>query len=81
MTSEEAYAGYRKYKQAFEDAGIPWNKKGSPHRLLLKSKWFLQQLPLNKMIQFTARYYAPKLAENICRDNPLLRHLMKAKGA
>jgi hypothetical protein len=77
MTDDEAQAGYLKYKKAWDDADIPWNKKGSPHHLKLKYRWYAKHLPINKMISATMRYYGPQLAANIAKGSALLRHLTR----
>ena len=77
LSDEEAWAGYRKYIAAFDTAGIPWNKKGSPHRLLLKAKWYLRQISFSKIVAFTFRANMSKLAENITANNALLQRLKR----
>ncbi len=76
MSHDEAQAGYLKYMKAWDDADIPWNKKGSPHRLRLKAKWYARHLPINRMIAASMRYFVPKLVANITTENVLLKHLM-----
>lgn len=77
MNYDEAWTGYQANKAAFEAAGIPWNKKDSPHRLLLKAKWFLRQLPVNEIISRTIRLHTPQLVANISANNSLLKRLMR----
>ncbi len=77
MKYDEAWAGYREYESKWKSAGIPWNQKGSPHRLLLKARWYLKQLPINEIVSRTMRYFAPQMAKNIQQNNALLKRLKR----
>lgn len=77
MTHDEAWAGYREYIKAFADAGIPWSKKGSPHKLLIKARWFLKQLPNSELVSRTIRARMPELISNMTANNALLKRLMR----
>lgn len=77
MKPSEAWAGYRKYKAEWDAAAIPWNAKGSPHRLLIKARWFAKHLPINEIVSRTIQYFAPQMAENIAHNNALMKRLMR----
>ena len=77
MNYEEAWAGYSKYKNEWDEAGIPWNQKGSPHGLLIKARWFLKQLPLNDIVSRTIRHFTPQIATNVYASNALFKRLKR----
>lgn len=76
----QALAEFRKWQKAFDDAGIPWNKKGSPHALRIKALHYQKQIPISLFVQDTIRMYAPQMAANITLNNTLLQALTRKSG-
>ena len=72
-----AWLEYRKYQEAFDAAGIPWNKKGSPHKLRLQALEWLSKVPYHVVVNETIRLYTPQLVENITMNNALLTRLTR----
>ena len=75
--SADHYAEYRSYKAQFDAVGIPWNKKGSPHKLWLRARYHLRRVPFRDIVSFTLRERMPQLAANVTQNNALLQRLMR----
>lgn len=73
--AQENWEQYRKYQDAFVAAGIPWNQKGSPHDLRLKALHFLRKIPVPVLVTNTLQMNAAAVAENVTRNNAMLRRL------
>lgn len=77
LSPEQAYAKYREYQAKWDEAGIPWNHKGSPHKLLLTAKWYLSHVPFDMIVNRTLREHMPQMLDNIVQHNALLRRLVE----
>ena len=71
----DAYRSYKAYQDDFDAAGIPWNEKGSPHKLRLAALWYLRQTPMQVIVRETMRAHIPQLVANITTNNALLKRL------
>jgi hypothetical protein len=75
--SQIAYAEYHRLKVEFEACGIPWNQKGSPHRIWLAAKRELAKVSVADVVDLTIKSHAPQLIANIYQSNALLRRFMR----
>ena len=78
--SQQAYAEYRRLKAEFDVVGIPWNQKGSPHRLLIAAKRELAKVGFGELVTFTMKSHIQQMVANITMNNALLHRLTHRAG-
>lgn len=77
MTEDEHYRAYQDGSKAFAAAGIKWNEKGSPHRLLLNARKHLKFVAFTKIVSLTFRAHRDQIVENLSASNALSKRLSK----